>query len=54
MEDQIKVDYDARVVQTVRNLKKIPPRDSGINSSVLNANQNLNSIGKSDEDKYFF
>jgi len=44
--------YDARVVQTVRNLKKVPSRHSDSDSSASTNNQNLNSIEKSEEDKY--
>lgn len=53
MGDQIQMNYDARVVQTVRNLKKIPSRHSDSNSFASATNQNLNSIEKLDEEKYF-
>ena len=47
------MNYDARVVQTVRNLKKIPSRHSDSDSSASTNNQNINSIEKSEEEKYF-
>lgn len=53
MGDHIHMNYDARVVQTVRNLKKVPSRHSDSNSSASTANQNVNSIEKYDEEKYF-
>lgn len=46
--------YDARVVQTVRNLKKVPSRYSDSDSSASTNNQNINSSEKSEEEKYFF
>ncbi len=46
------MNYDARVVQTVRNLKKAPSRHSDSDSSASTNNQNINSSEKSEEDKY--
>ncbi len=43
--------YDARVVQTVRNLKKVPSRYSDSDSSASTNNQNVNSSEKSEEEK---
>lgn len=49
------INLDARVVKAVRNLKQIPSRnsDSGNSSSSTNP-QNINSIEKSEEEKYLF
>jgi hypothetical protein len=49
-----KINYDARVVQTVRNLKKVPSKYSDTDSSASTNNLNINSSEKSEEDKYLF
>lgn len=56
MDEQNQINnYDARVVQTVRNLKKVPSRYSDSDSSASTNNQNVvNSSEKSEEEKYFF
>ena len=49
-----KINFDARVVQTVRNLKKVPSKYSDTDSSASTNNINKNSSEKSEEDKYLF